>query len=57
MIKRAKYTEPDNYIPKDIRKELKLGEFAEEEKEEKKERDAMNKEFHNYDYVNGKKKK
>ena len=30
------YTEPSNYIPKDIRKEFKVGEFAEPEKEDKK---------------------
>ena len=28
----VKYTEPADYIPKSVRKELKLGEFAEEEK-------------------------
>ena len=28
-MKNAKYIEPDDYIPKDIRKKYKLGEFAE----------------------------
>lgn len=55
-MKRAKYTEPDDYIPKDIRKELKIGEFAEDEKDKKEnnERTVSNKEFR--DWVNGKKK-
>ena len=37
-----KYTEPSNYIPKSIRKELKLGEFAEDETK-KKEKERENK--------------
>ena len=53
-MKRAKYTEPNDYIPKDIRKELKIGEFAEDEKKTKKERTISNEEFKNY--VDGKKK-
>lgn len=44
-----KYTESSDFIPKSIRKELKLGEFAEDEKE-KKEKEKLNKEFR--DYVN-----
>lgn len=47
-MKREKYTEPSDYIPKEIRKELKLGEFAEDEKE--KEKRDLNKQFR--DYVN-----
>ncbi len=45
-----KYTEPTDFIPKSIRKELKLGEFAEEEEKKKKEKEKLNKEFR--DYVN-----
>lgn len=42
----VKYTEPSDYIPKEIRKKLKLGEYAEDEKEteaKKEERDANDK--------------
>lgn len=54
-MKRAKYTEPADYIPKDVRKELKLGEFAEEEKtKETKEKREANKAIRNF--VNGKDK-
>lgn len=49
-MRNSKFTEPDDYIPKEIRKELKLGEFAEDEKE--KEDKKLNKEFR--DYVNNK---
>ena len=49
-MKKNKYTEPTDYIPKNIRKELKLGEYA-EEKEDNKKRD-LNKAFR--DYVNNK---
>lgn len=49
MEKRVKYTEPSDFIPKSIRKELKLGEFAEDEKKEKENRD-LNQAFR--DYVN-----
>lgn len=45
---KTKYTEPSDYIPKDIRKELKLGEFADEKKA--KENRDLNKKFR--DYVN-----
>ena len=48
---KTKYTEPTEYIPKEIRKKLKLGEFA-ETKEPEKNRD-LNKDFR--DFVNGKK--
>ena len=48
---KTKYKEPSDYIPKDIRKQLKLGEFAEEKKAEEKSRD-LNKEFR--DYINNK---
>ena len=34
--KKVKYVEPAEYIPKHIRKELKLGEFAEKKTETKK---------------------
>ena len=27
-LKNARYVEPDNYIPKEIRKKFKLGEYA-----------------------------
>ena len=30
MIKKVVYVEPADYIPKDLRKKYKLGEFAEE---------------------------
>jgi len=50
---KAKYTEPSDYIPKDIRKELKLGEFAEEEQEEEKRvKEKVNKDIK--DYINRK---
>ena len=44
------YSEPDDYFPKDIRKQFKLGEYAEEEpeKKEKKDRDITNEEFREY---------
>ena len=48
---KAKYIEPTDYIPKAIRKELKLGEYAEDE--EKKEKRELNKKIRNY--VNDKK--
>lgn len=47
-----KYTEPTDYIPKSIRKELKLGEYAEEETK-KKEKRELNKEIR--EFVNNKK--
>lgn len=34
--KKAKYVEPTEYIPKHIRKELKLGEYAETKTDTKK---------------------
>lgn len=43
---KTNYTEPTDYIPEDIRRKLKLGEFAEEEKENK----EVNKEIR--DFVN-----
>ena len=48
--KKNKYTEPVDFIPKEIRKKLKLGEFAENPDQEKA---KANKEIR--DYVNGKK--
>ena len=33
MIKKVVYVEPADYIPKDLRKKYKLGEFAEEKVE------------------------
>ena len=51
---KTKYTEPSEYIPKEIRKKLKLGEFAEDKEEKKPENEReLNKAFR--DYVNGKK--
>ena len=48
-MKNAKYTEPTNYFPKDVRKEFKLGEFAEKpETKEKKERNVTNEDFRKY---------
>ena len=39
MIKKVVYVEPADYIPKDLRKKYKLGEFAEtEEKDTEKEK-------------------
>ena len=49
---KAKYTEPTDYIPKEIRKELKIGEFAEEEKKEPEKKKDLNKEIR--DFVKGK---
>lgn len=45
------YTEPSNFFPKEILKEFKLGEYAEEETkkdEKKKDRDITNEEFREY---------
>ena len=47
-MKKTKYAEPTDYIPKSIRKELKLGEYAEEETESKKEKRELNKEIRDY---------
>lgn len=47
----AGYSEPTNYFPKEILKKYKLGEYAEEEKQEKpkkKDRDITNEEFREY---------
>ena len=33
MVKKVVYVEPADYIPKDLRKKYKLGEFAEEKVE------------------------
>lgn len=45
-MEKTKYTEPKEYIPKEIRKKLGLGEFSKEaEKEDKKEQDRENKEL------------
>lgn len=49
---KAKYTEPSDFFPKEIRKEFGLGEFAKPEKTEKKKKDDMNKQFR--EYVNNK---
>lgn len=51
-MKRAKYTEPTDFIPEDIRKELKLGEYAEEQEDEEQERAKENKELRKI--INGK---
>lgn len=48
----SKYKEPNDFIPKDIRKKYKLGEFAEDEQKQKEEKDKLNKDFR--DYVNNK---
>ena len=50
---KAGYTEPSNYFPKEIRKEFKLGEYAEPEEQDpslknKKDRDITNEEFREY---------
>ena len=50
---KTKYTEPTEYIPKEIRKELKIGEFAEDKEKKTDNKRDLNKEFR--DYVNGKK--
>lgn len=47
---RKAYKEPEEFIPEDIRKEFKLGEYAEEENEEEKR--ELNKTIR--DYVKGK---
>ena len=44
----SKYKEPDDFIPKDIRKKYKLGEFAEDEQKQKEEKDKLNKDFRDY---------
>lgn len=48
-MKKEKYTEPADYFPKSIRKESKIGEFAEEEKKAKEKRE-LDQKFR--DYVN-----
>lgn len=35
MAKKNGYTEPTDYFPKEIRKQMKIGEFAEKKKEKK----------------------
>lgn len=49
-MNKAKYSEPDDYIPKDVRKRLKLGEYAEDEKAADEKKKAENQAFR--DYVN-----
>ena len=49
---KEKYTEPSDYIPKDIRKKYGLGEFVEEEK--KKGNRTLNDAFKEYDKKNKK---
>lgn len=47
-MKKNKYTEPTDFIPKDIRKKAKIGEFNDDmdkNKKEKKERSISNEEF------------
>lgn len=51
-MSKTNYTEPKDFIPEEIRKKHKLGEYYEEEPEKKENRD-LNKEFR--DYVNDKK--
>ena len=43
---KANYVEPDDYIPKEIRKKYGLGEYAKKETEEKKRK--LNEDFRNY---------
>ena len=50
--KKINYKEPDDYFPKDIRKKMKIGEFAEQPKKEEKGNKISNEEFRNY--LNGK---
>ena len=45
-MKRAKYSEPVDFIPESVRKELKLGEYAEDEETEANKKDE-NKDFRN----------
>lgn len=50
MAKKIDYSEPTDYIPKDVRKKLGLGEFAKEEKpneddKKKKENEELRKIF------------
>ena len=46
------YVEPDDFIPEDIRRELKIGEFAEEKEDTAKENARANKQIR--DFVNDK---
>ena len=39
------YSEPDDYIPKSVRKEMKLGEYADDQEQEK---EKANKEIRNF---------
>ena len=52
--KKAKYTEPKDFIPKSVRKEFKLGEFNDDENEKSKKERELNQKIR--DFVNGKKK-
>lgn len=45
MKKRVVYSEPTEFIPKEVRKKFKLGEFAEPEEQEK---EKANKEIRDY---------
>lgn len=46
---KEKYTEPKSFFPKDIRKEFKLGEYAEPEKKPKEENKGVtNEDFRRY---------
>ena len=45
MAKKVDYSEPKDYIPKSIRKELGLGEFAKDEPKKKTEKDKENEEL------------
>ncbi len=49
MAKKS-YIEPDNYFPKTVRKEFKIGEYNEDTKEKEKEREKreVNKAFREY---------
>lgn len=48
---KTKYTEPTDFIPKEIRKEMKIGEYddtAKKGKKDNKERSVSNEEFRKY---------
>ena len=53
-MQRAKYTEPDDFFPKSVRKEAKIGEYAEtnsDKEKEKKEKRDLNDKFR--DFIKG----
>lgn len=47
-MSRLTYVEPEDYIPEDLRKKYKLGEYAEEEEPTEEEKEQANNEIRNF---------